>query len=65
VVGSVGFNAPGVLSEAFDLQVFCHGQERVQIFLRNVHLAVVHELEDRLKILLVWFHSLQTTTNHY
>ena len=39
-----------ILSEAFHLQVFCYGEERVEFFLGNIDLAVVHEVEYRLQV---------------
>ena len=35
-----------VLGEALHLQLLGHGQEGVELLLRYVHLAVVHEVED-------------------
>ena len=34
------------LSETLDLELLCHGEEGVELFLGHVHLAVVHEVED-------------------
>ena len=39
-----------VLSEPFYLEVFCHCKEGVELFLCNIDLPVVHEVEYRLQV---------------
>ena len=39
-----------VLSQAFHTQLFCNCQERVEFFLGNIYLSMVHEVKDSLHV---------------
>merc|ERR1719352_10303 len=39
-----------VLGQAFHSEVFCHGEEGVQLLLGHIHFSIVHEVEHRHKV---------------
>ena len=39
-----------VSRKSFDFELFGNVEKRVQLLLRHVHLAVVHEVEDQLEL---------------
>ena len=47
-----GFGVRGIvaLRQPFHFQVFSHSKEGIELFLSNIHLAVIHEVQDGDKV---------------